>query len=81
MKANPLRASRVVKGFIMSIPELERHDNGNLACNSWTIINKETGKTVMETWQRSVAEKVNTDKYQVLTTMQHLQRFNQSIAQ
>ena len=53
-----------------TIPELERH------CGSWTIIDRATGKTVLETFNRKVAEAINQDKYEVKTTLQHLCSFN-----
>lgn len=40
--------------------------------SSWIVRNKETGETIMETAQKSVADKVNTDKYEVVPAQQHL---------
>jgi len=48
-------------------------------CNSWTVVRRDTGEAVLETWQRSVAAKVNTGPYEVLSTLEHLQRFNASL--
>lgn len=45
--------------------------------DSWIIRNKETGEPVKETFQKSVADKVNTDKYEVVPALQHLQELNQ----
>lgn len=50
----------------MSIPKLEAH------CGSWIVVDRETGKAVLETFQRSVAEKVNQDKYEVKTALEYL---------
>lgn len=47
-------------------PELEHH------CGSWIIVSRETGVAVLETFQKSVAEKINTVKYDILTTLQYL---------
>ena len=33
---------------------------------SWVIVNKETNELIMETWQKSVIQKVNTKKYKVV---------------
>ena len=43
---------------------------------SWVIRNKETGETIRETSQKSVADKVNTDKYEAVPIMQYLQEMN-----
>lgn len=55
------------------VPELPHN------CNSWTVVCRETGKPVLETFQKSVAEKVNQDKYEVLTTLDWLVRFNKQV--
>ena len=52
------------------IPDLEPN------CGSWIIVSRETGDSVFETFQRGVAEKINQEKYEVLTALQWLQRFN-----
>jgi len=56
-----------------SIPVLEHH------CNSWIIVNKATGKPVLETWTRKIAESVNQNTHEVLTALQWLTRFNKSL--
>ena len=33
---------------------------------SWIIVNKKTGESVFETWQKSVTQKINTEKYKVV---------------
>jgi hypothetical protein len=50
-----------------------------MMCNSWIIVNRATGLPVFETWQRSVADKVNTARYEVLTAYEWLARFNRSV--
>lgn len=52
------------------IPELEHH------CGSWIIVDRDTDKPVFETFQQTVAEKVNQERYEVLTALQWLTRFN-----
>ncbi len=48
-------------------------------CNSWIVVDKVTGKAVLETYQRSVADKVNTARYEVLTAYEYLVRLNRDI--
>ncbi len=48
--------------------------NGN---PSWIIRSKETGEAVMETTQKSVVDKINTDKYEAVPSLQHLQELNE----
>ena len=48
-------------------------------CGSWIVVRKGTLEAVYETWSRSVAEKVNADRYTVLTALDYLQRFNASL--
>jgi len=57
------------------IPELESH------CGSWVIIDRKTARPVLETFQRSTAEKVNQSRYEVLTTLQWLTRFNRQVTE
>lgn len=40
---------------------------------SWVIVSRATGRAVYETYQASVAAKVNTDAYEVCTIMEWLQ--------
>ena len=48
-------------------------------CGSWIVVRKGTLEAVYETWSRSVAEKVNADRYTVLTALDYLQRLNASL--
>jgi hypothetical protein len=48
-------------------------------CGSWIVVRKGTLEAVYETWSRSVAEKVNVERYQVLTALDYLQRFNATL--
>ena len=48
-------------------------------CGSWIVVRKGTPEAVYETWSRSVAEKVNADRYTVLTAIDYLQRFNAAL--
>lgn len=44
--------------------------------SSWIIVSRDTGKPVLETFSRAVADAVNVNKYEVLTALEWLQRFN-----
>jgi hypothetical protein len=44
---------------------------------SWVVRNKETGEPIMETFQKSVADKANKEKYEVVPILQHLQELNE----
>jgi len=57
----------------MTVPALPH------GCGSWIVVRKGTLEAVYETWSRSVAEKVNAERYQVLTALDYLQRFNAAI--
>ena len=48
------------------VPELEHH------CGSWIVTDRTTGVAIYETWKRSVAEKINQDKYHVWTALGYL---------
>lgn len=50
------------------IPELEPH------CGSWIVVDRETGRAVLETFERRIAEAINQDRYEVLTALQYLAR-------
>ena len=43
---------------------------------SWVIVDKQTGAAVLETTQRSVADKINQDKYQALPIRLYLEGLN-----
>jgi hypothetical protein len=70
-----------IKGEARTSLKPETGAQNHHLCNSWTIVSRETGKAVLETWQPSVVAKVNTDKYEVLTTYDWLVRVNQFLAQ
>jgi len=57
----------------MTVPSLPQ------GCGSWIVVRKGTLDAVYETWSRSVAEKVNADRFQVLTALDYLQRFNAAL--
>lgn len=46
------------------------------SCGSWVVVNTETGKAVVEIFERSTAECVNFKKYHLVTTLEWLQSFN-----
>lgn len=55
-----------------AIPQLEP------ICGSWIIVDRATGKPVMETYRAAVAAAVSQANYEVLTALQWLQRFNRA---
>lgn len=48
-------------------------------CNSWIIVERDTGRAVLETWRASVVAKVNTARYEVLTAHAWLVRLNKQV--
>jgi len=46
--------------------------------NSWVIVNAETGEAVMETFDRSIANRV-TKKYKAVPARKYLEELNDSI--
>ncbi len=43
---------------------------------SWVIVDKATGKPVLETFRASIAVKVNTDRYEAVPILDWLYRVN-----
>lgn len=48
--------------------------------HSYIVLSKETGKAVYETFQKSVAYKVNTKSYLVMTAKDYLESLNRKIS-
>lgn len=48
---------------------------------SWVIVDKATGKSVMETFSQSVADKINKEKYEAIPVRLYLERLNERKAQ
>ena len=55
------------------IPILEHHSN------SWIVVSRESGNPVLETFERRTAEAIDQTKYEVLTSLQWLHRFNKAV--
>jgi len=55
------------------VPNLERH------CDSWVVVSRKTGESVMETYNRATAERINQGAYEVVTAQRWLVRVNQEI--
>lgn len=47
--------------------------------SSWIIVSRATGQPVLETFSARLAGAVDTARYEVLTALQWLQRFNASV--
>ena len=61
------------------IPTLETSARGNPISGSWVVVSRETGKPVLETFERKTAEAINQDKYEVLTALQWAARYNEAV--
>jgi hypothetical protein len=57
-------------GRTIHIPQLEH------SCGSWIVLSNETGAAVAEFFNRSTVERVNPDKYTVVTALQYLGSLN-----
>ena len=51
----------------------------NMLCNSWIIVNRETGESVFETYNVKIAAAVNTAKYDVMSAHAYLVDLNRRI--
>lgn len=46
---------------------------------SWIVVDLKTGNAVAELWSAQLAAKVNRERYEVLTALAYLCRFNKSL--
>lgn len=58
-------------------PETEKQPQAQQSA-SWVVREKATGKPVLETFDPTVAAKINTEKYEVVPILEHLQSLNES---
>ena len=58
-------------GYAPVSPPGGRHGQG-----SWVIRDKTTGEPKMEVWNGGLVDKLNTAKYEMVPTMQHLAEIN-----
>lgn len=54
------------------------HTNSLQKNSSWVIKDKLTGEILFETFQKSLVDKINKDKYVAVPILQHLQELNQT---
>jgi hypothetical protein len=47
--------------------------------NSWIIVSKKSGQPILETFNKQFADAVNRERYEVLTSLEWLQRFNKQV--
>jgi hypothetical protein len=47
---------------------------------SWIVVSRASGLPVLETYSQNLVAKINTNKYEVLTALEWLQRFNKQVA-
>ena len=73
MTRTSMIATSVAGQLTMTVPALES------ICGSWVVVSRDTGLPVLETFSRAVAEAVNQTRYEVLTALQWLVRFNRSV--
>ena len=55
-----------------------KHTNSLQKDSSWVIKDKLTGEILFETFQKSLVDKINKDKYVAVPILQHLQELNQT---
>ena len=46
---------------------------------SWVIIKKDTGQAVLETYQSSILNKINADKYKAVPILEYLCSLNKQV--
>ena len=46
---------------------------------SWVIVDKQTGKAIIETFKRATADAINREKFNVLPALEYLQQLNRSL--
>lgn len=46
---------------------------------SWVIVDKQTGKAVMETFNQATADAINREKFNVLPALEYLQQLNRNL--
>lgn len=59
--------------------EVEEEYGHGQPVKSWIIRDKSTGEAVTETWEKSVAMSINTEKYEAVSAQQHLVELNRQI--
>ena len=47
---------------------------------SWVIVEIATGRAIFETYNRSLADRINRKKYQALPALDYLQKLNERIS-
>ena len=52
---------------------------GSMKSNSWIVVDKATGKAVLETFSQRVADAINRDKYIVKTSHEYLCELNEAL--
>lgn len=65
-----LARSDLLRQSSQTIPDLEHH------CGSWIIVDRTTGKPVLELFSRNTVEAINQDRYEIVTANQWLSRLN-----
>ena len=50
-----------------------------VSCNSWVVVDKDTGAAVLETYSQKIADAINRERYSVHTALEYLQNLNAKI--
>ena len=59
----------IMTAYVRSlIPNLEPHRG------SWVVVDRASGKAVMETFNRKMAEAINQERYEVMTALEYLSK-------
>lgn len=56
----------------MAVPDLEPN------CGSWIVVDRRTGRAVLETFERRTAEAINQEHYRVVTALAWLQSLREA---
>ena len=50
-----------------------------MRAGSWVIVSRDTGLPVVELFDERIVQRINTERYEVLTALEWLQRLNHQI--
>jgi hypothetical protein len=50
-----------------------------MLCNSWIIVDNNTGKGVLEIYNREIIKYINKEKYTIFTSLDYLYKMNRNI--
>lgn len=50
-----------------------------MSTESWVIREKETGRAILETFNKRTVEAINVERYEAVPILQYLQEFNRAV--